>query len=126
MDFGSARLTRPVRQPMRGLRGGFLVLMVVVVVGTAGYMFLADMDFHDAVYMVVITLSTVGFREVGTPESVEVRYWTILLIIFGISTVGYIAGFENDMSFSKRFCLNYGKQLFKHGVRQIFKKPNPS
>jgi len=39
-------------------------LMVVVAVGAAGYMLIERWSFMDAIYMTVITLSTVGFEEV--------------------------------------------------------------
>ena len=41
----------------------FLILGVICF-GTIGYMTLEDLKFLDALYMTVITVATVGFREV--------------------------------------------------------------
>ena len=46
------------------LRQALLALFALTLVGVAGYMTLAHMSFMDALYMTVITLTTVGFREV--------------------------------------------------------------
>lgn len=40
--------------------------ILLIVIGVAGYMILLKVDFVDALYMTVITISTVGFGEVGT------------------------------------------------------------
>ncbi len=64
------------------------VLFSVFWIGVAGYMVIPPrMAFHEAVYMVAITLSTVGYREIGGEPSVTQEFWTIGLVVFGISTV---------------------------------------
>jgi len=40
------------------------VLFILLAAGPLGYMLLEDMSFADAFYMTVITVFTVGFREV--------------------------------------------------------------
>lgn len=65
-----------------------LLLFVLVVGGTVGYMILEGMNFIDGLYMTVITISTVGFREVHD-LSTEGRLFTIILIISGL----FIAAF---------------------------------
>ena len=64
-------------------------LIAVVMIGTAGYMFIErdrDLSFLDAAYMTVITISTVGFTEVWE-MSPATRVWTIGVIAVGIGTV---------------------------------------
>ena len=48
-------------------------------VGTSGYILLEKLSFFDAVYMTVITVSTVGFQEVHE-LSMSGRIFTIFLI----------------------------------------------
>jgi voltage-gated potassium channel len=63
------------------------------VAGTIGYMIIEsdrDLSFLDAAYMTVITLSTVGYTEVWE-LSPHGRWWTILVIAFGIVTVSVAA-----------------------------------
>lgn len=70
--------------------GGLLLLVItLVVVGTLGYMFIEGWSLLDSVYMVVITLATVGFKEVHTLSPAGMVF-TILLIIFGLITLYYV------------------------------------
>jgi voltage-gated potassium channel len=68
-----------------------LAILAVLVAGAAGYMVIEGEQhptFLDAVYMVVITLSTVGYQE-AIPLSSGGRLWTILVIVVGIVTVSF-------------------------------------
>ncbi len=56
--------------------------------GLVGYMLIEKMSFLDAFYMTVITLSTVGFREVK-PLSQQGKLFTSILIISGVGTFTY-------------------------------------
>ncbi|MFT5750011.1 MAG: voltage-gated potassium channel [Ancylomarina sp.] len=68
-----------------------LILMVVVIgFGTLGYMHLnEDYSFIDALYMTVITISTVGFKEVHDLTDGG-KIFTILLILTSFGIFGYI------------------------------------
>jgi voltage-gated potassium channel len=76
--------------PLARLRVGLAALGVIFCVAVCGYR-LAGWDWLDAIYMVVITMSTVGFREVG-PMTPGLKLFTILVIVFGVSTSFYILG----------------------------------
>jgi voltage-gated potassium channel len=62
------------------------LLTVVVTIGTAGYMVLEGWNVIDSLYMTVITLASVGYKEVHDLSSTG-RVFTIILIIGGIGTV---------------------------------------
>ncbi len=72
---------------------GLGLLTMVLVVGTVGYVILG-LTVLDAVYQTVITVSTVGFREVGIEIEPTAAYkiFTIFLILFGAGTVLYTLG----------------------------------
>ncbi|MDD2386291.1 MAG: potassium channel protein [Bacteroidales bacterium] len=61
----------------------FLLLMIIV--GITGYSFIEGYKIIDAVFMTIITISTVGFREIQ-PLSLPGKIFTVFLIIssFGI------------------------------------------
>jgi len=50
--------------PIQKLRMVLMAVIMVAMLGTFGLMSLENMSFMDALYMTVITLSTVGFGEV--------------------------------------------------------------
>lgn len=61
---------------------------LLLIVGVVGYMFLLKVDFIDALYMTVITISTVGFGEIGTTSSWS-KLFSIIMIFLGVGIVGY-------------------------------------
>ncbi|OQA92498.1 MAG: Voltage-gated potassium channel Kch [Elusimicrobia bacterium ADurb.Bin231] len=65
-----------------------LILVVLLSVGTAGYMFIEEWRFLDSLFMTVITLTTVGYGETF-PLSQSGRIFTIFLILFGMSLLLY-------------------------------------
>lgn len=66
----------------------FYAFAFLMLIGILGYMYLLKMSFVDALYMTVITISTVGFGEVGTTSS-QSEIFSILMIFLGVGIVGY-------------------------------------
>jgi voltage-gated potassium channel len=75
---------------LAGLRSAALFIFSVVVVGVLGYRWLEGYSWLDAFYMVAITLSTVGYREVH-PLSPAGQIFTIALLAGGLGAVFYTA-----------------------------------
>ena len=65
-----------------------LLLFFVVTTGVIGYMYLSGYSFVNALYMTVITVSTVGFAEVE-PLNDQEKLFTIFLITTSIISFGY-------------------------------------
>jgi voltage-gated potassium channel len=70
---------------LRHLLGLLLFPAVLLVVGTIGYVVIEGWSGLDALFMTVITVTTVGFAEVH-PLSPAGRWFTILLALGGIFT----------------------------------------
>ena len=75
-----------VLTPLRRLRLALLSLVALVALGTLGYAVIEGWSVLDALYMTVITLATVGYREVHALSSAG-KVFTIVLICFGVSMV---------------------------------------
>lgn len=60
----------------------------MLVIGVLGNMVLLKVDFVDALYMTVITISTVGFGEVGTTSDAS-ELFSVFMICLGVGIVGY-------------------------------------
>ncbi len=82
---------RAVRLPGRtlNLKIAFGILLLEIIVGTLGYMWLEGYDWVEAFYMVIITISTVGFTEVE-PLGPSGRIFTSVLILLNIAIFAYL------------------------------------
>lgn len=65
-----------------------VLLMIIIVIGIIGYMLIDDYSFVSALYMTVITISTVGFGEVE-PLSDGGKLFTSGLILSSLVVLGY-------------------------------------
>lgn len=72
----------------RKLKFIFIAFALLLVFGTLGYMILLKVNLVDALYMTVITISTVGFGEVGTSSAFS-ELFSVLMIFLGVGVVGY-------------------------------------
>jgi voltage-gated potassium channel len=63
---------------------------VVCVIGTIGYMVLEGWSAWDAFYMTMITVTTVGYREIHD-MSYAGEAWTVVLLLSGVATLFYTA-----------------------------------
>lgn len=70
------------------LRFIIISFVLLLTLGVVGYIYLLDVEFIDALYMTVITISIVGFGEVGTSSN-ESEIFTVILIFLGVGVVGY-------------------------------------
>jgi len=66
-----------------------LLFLLVITIGVIGYMNLSNDSFVNALYMTIITITTVGFGEVH-PLSEEEKLFTIFLILMSIVMLGLI------------------------------------
>ena len=69
---------------------GIIIAFCIVLFGTIGYILIEDWEFLDALYMTIITISTVGFSEVHHISKAG-RLFTIVLVFFGVGFTLYIA-----------------------------------
>lgn len=66
-----------------------LSLMVVVLVfGVVGYKMLSDFTWVEAIYMTIITVTTVGFSEVR-PLDANAKIFTVFLIVTSVFIFGF-------------------------------------
>ena len=64
------------------------LIIIVIAFGTAGYQLIEGWNFLDALYMTIITLTTVGYREVHELSS-RGMIFTIVLLMVGVGTFLY-------------------------------------
>lgn len=76
----------PVMKVLRNLRIVATALLAVMLVGTAGFHFIEGWPWFDGFYMVVTTLTTIGYQEIH-PLSHAGRVFNVFIILSGVSLV---------------------------------------
>ncbi|CAL2085055.1 potassium channel protein [Tenacibaculum dicentrarchi] len=79
-----------------------LFSLLILLIGIGGYMWLFKYSFIDALYMTIITITTIGFGEVypfGTGEKI----FTIGLIVSSLFTFGYAVSLFSEYLISGQF-----------------------
>src|SRR5690349_6426888 len=71
--------------PFVRLRITIGILTLLIAVGAGGYHLIEGMGLLDSVYMTVITLATIGFREIVDPSTAG-KIFTLFLILAGVTT----------------------------------------
>lgn len=73
------------------LRFGLLFLLGIFSLSAVGFWYFGNYSWLDAIWISVVTLSSVGFGERSNlPPSAKI--WTILVIVFGMSGLTYVLG----------------------------------
>lgn len=94
-------------------------MLIVIGVGTLGYKFLSDSySWIDALYMTIITTTTVGFGEVH-PSSDAEKIFTIFLIITSISIFGYVLSVISEYVADGRFIKQISKRKMQKRINKL-------
>jgi voltage-gated potassium channel len=64
------------------------LLVLIVLIGVSGFMIIEQFSFNDAFFMTIITISTVGFREVEPLSSLG-QFFTAFLIVISFGIFAY-------------------------------------
>ncbi|MEM9464369.1 MAG: potassium channel protein [Actinomycetota bacterium] len=83
----------PSVDPWRRVRVGGALLAAITIVGVIGYRLLG-LSLFDALYQTIITVTTVGFEEIGDENDIDTTYrvFTLGLAVFGVSGALYTLG----------------------------------
>jgi voltage-gated potassium channel len=72
----------------KSFQASIILIAVVITAGTAGYIFIEGWGILDSLYMTVITITTIGFREVHDMSDAG-RFFTVILVFFSVGAVFY-------------------------------------
>jgi voltage-gated potassium channel len=90
----------------------FAVLGLLIVIDVSGYIMIENVDIMDAFYMTIISITTVGYREVF-PLSTVGKMFTVWVIISGLGTFFYIAGTLVEKTFEVNVRRILGRRKMK-------------
>ncbi len=102
----------------RHLIVSIILSLAILIVGTAGYMIIEDWRFLDALYMTVITISTVGYREINQIGDVG-RVFTILLVAIGVGFTLYVAAAVVQFMVEGRMRIILGRRRLDQKINRL-------
>ncbi len=95
----------------------FLAVLLILL-GTFGYMAIEGWSLLDALYMTVITLATVGYGEVHKVSDLG-HVYTIILIIIGVGFFLYVAGAVIQFMVEGRVRLLLGRKRLDRKISRL-------
>jgi len=102
----------------RHLIVSIILSLVILIVGTAGYIIIEDWRFLDALYMTVITISTVGYREINQVGDAG-RVFTILLVAIGVGFTLYVAAAVVQFMVEGRMRILLGRRRLDKKINRL-------
>ncbi|MFP5299260.1 MAG: potassium channel family protein [Actinomycetota bacterium] len=94
------------------------MLGVILVYGVVGYMGLENWSFTDALYMTVMTLTTVGYKEVH-PLDTSGRYFTMTLIVMGVTLLFVTVSLAASEIFQRDFGERARRRRMQRQIDQL-------
>lgn len=94
------------------------LFFLVFLVGTITFSIAFDFSWIDAIYMTIITISTVGFKEVEPLTNAE-KLFTSGLIITSIFIMGYALSVISEYIFSKNNLVNLIQRRVEYKIKKM-------
>ncbi len=95
-----------------------ILIIALIAISTAGYIFISDMSFIDALYMTIITITTVGYEEVK-PLDTAGRIFTMAVLLIGVGTAFYLFGAITEIVVGGQFRKLVGRNSMDRKIRHL-------
>ena len=95
-----------------------LAVLIVLVIGTTGFVLIEHYPVFDAFYMTLITITTVGYSEIR-PLSQAGRIFNSVLIFFGVSLLFFAIGLITQAVIQLELGEFFGKRRMKRMIDKL-------
>ena len=119
---GSATITYSfhfdLMHPRTKLRLALSAILALVAFGTIGFKLILGLAWFESFYFTLITITTIGYGEppgITTPG----RYFTVILIVTGVSTIGYALSFAAQAIVESELVSTFGKRKMYKDINKL-------
>jgi len=100
--------------------GGLVLFLLFFLLasGTIGYRIIEKWSWVDCLYMTIITITTVGYREIG-PLSRGGKFFTMGLILYSVIMVAYIVGYFTKFLVESEIFLFFGRKKLERHIQNL-------
>lgn len=105
-------------RPQQRLRRGLIILASIIATGTIGYMLIEGWSFVDAIYMTLITITTVGYGEVH-PLTATGRIFSIFLIVGGVGGAVFVLSAFVEYVIEGKLGTTLGRRQMKAKIAKL-------
>jgi len=96
----------------------FSLMVAVLLFGVFGYRFISDLSWMDALYMTIITVTTVGFSEVG-PMDASGKIFTVILIVTSVFIFAFAISVITEYVLSRNSLQLLKKKKVKNQISNL-------
>ncbi|WP_053228373.1 potassium channel family protein [Spirochaeta cellobiosiphila] len=104
--------------PLKKFIIALIFIIVLLSLGTGGYVFIEGWSIVDSLYMSVITISTIGYGEVH-PLSAQGKLFTLTFVVISLISIGYILGTVVSFLFEGQFQKTWKERKMKKILAMI-------
>ncbi|MCY4145132.1 MAG: NAD-binding protein [Chloroflexi bacterium] len=83
----------------RQFRAASILILIVIPVGILGYMLIENRPWYEAVYLTIITLTTIGFGDI-VPTTPLGQLFTLVLVFTGLGALAFFLSSSFALTFS--------------------------
>ena len=102
----------------RQFRAAAILILIVMPIGIAGYMEIEGYSFLDAVWLTIITLTTIGYGDINANTNIG-KLFTIGLVLVGLSALTFFLSSSFALLFSSEAVTRRRKRRIKQKIGKL-------
>ena len=102
----------------RQFRAATILILIILPIGIVGYMIIEERTLFEAVYLTIITLTTIGYGDV-VPITIFGRFFTLLLVFAGLGALAFFLSSSFALLFSAEAMARRHKFRIRHKIKKL-------
>ena len=102
----------------RQFRAATILILIVLPIGVVGYMVFENRTLFEAVYLTIITLTTIGYGDV-VPQSIVGQLFTLFLVFAGLGALAFFLSSSFALLFSAEAMARRRKIRIRRKIKKL-------